>query len=75
MSEKGKVVTLIGTAISKDAYGRDRLLELGDVVFSGDTIYMGDLDGTKALIVMDSGIEFNLSAGEVMRLRGGVSGK
>ncbi|BCX78679.1 hypothetical protein [Campylobacter sp. 19-13652] len=70
MAQKGKVTFLNGTAISKDSNGRDRLLKVGDVVFSGDTITMGGIDGTKAIILMENGREYVLIAGDVVRLRG-----
>lgn len=70
MAQKGKVIFLNGTAISKDANGRDRLLKVGDVVFSGDTVTMGGIEGTKAIILMENGKEYILLAGDVVRLRG-----
>lgn len=70
MAQKGRVVFLQGTAVSKDANGRDRLLKQGDVVFSGDIISIGSTEGSMVKIIMDNGREYVLMASDVVRLRG-----
>lgn len=70
MAEKGRVKSLSGTAVSKDVNGRERLLKEGDVVFSGEMIQFSEKAGTHILILMQGGKEFELEAGQSVRLRG-----